>query len=195
MKEILIIIAFLFVMPLAAQKNVAKLYFNDGTEKTGLAKITYKNEIKFREENGGKKEIYNSDGIKCIEIFNIYEKPRKKTYCYKKINENNPILLRQVINGKLSLYVLDTTTHGSMAGPNGSVFMTGNSSSSYYVCKGDDEIVTHLGDRGNLFSKNFIKAASEYFKDCPELVKKIEDKAYKKRDIEEVVNFYNKDCK
>lgn len=63
----------------------------------------------------------------------------------------------------------------------------------FYVCRQSDAEAFRITSFGNI-SKNFKKTASEYFKDCPELVKKIEDKTFKKDDIEEVVRFYNAHC-
>jgi len=45
-----------------------------------------------------------------------------------------------------------------------------------------------------LFTKNFKKAASAYFKDCPSLVKKIQSRTFKKRDLEKIVSYYNNKC-
>lgn len=66
--------------------------------------------------------------------------------------------------------------------------------SNYYVKKDNDKEVTHLGSTG-LFSKNFKKAASSYFSDCPSLVAKIQHKEFKKRHIEEIVAYYNTNCR
>lgn len=41
---------------------------------------------------------------------------------------------------------------------------------------------------------SFRKKATEYFSDCPELVKKIDEKIYKSEDLKQVVIEYN-NCK
>ena len=47
----------------------------------------------------------------------------------------------------------------------------------------------------DVLSKSFKKTAAEFFKDCPSIVEKIENKSYKKDDLEEIVKFYNSsDC-
>ena len=66
--------------------------------------------------------------------------------------------------------------------------------SSYYVRKENETEVTHLGST-SWISKNFKKAASNYFKDCPNLVEKLQNKEYKKKDIREIIDFYNEYCK
>lgn len=40
-------------------------------------------------------------------------------------------------------------------------------------------------------NKHLRKIAPNYFKDCPTLIEKIEDKEYKKNDILEIIQFYN----
>ena len=64
----------------------------------------------------------------------------------------------------------------------------------YYLLREGEDQVTHLGST-DIFSKNFKKAGSDYFADCPELVEKIQNKEYKKKHLEKVVRYYNKNCK
>lgn len=42
--------------------------------------------------------------------------------------------------------------------------------------------------------KSFKKRASEYFSDCAALVSKIEDKKYRRKDLESLVKYYNDNC-
>ena len=42
--------------------------------------------------------------------------------------------------------------------------------------------------------KSFKKRASEYFKDCPSLVSKIESKIYTRKDSKAIIKFYNDNC-
>uniref|UniRef100_UPI00404753FD hypothetical protein n=1 Tax=Mariniflexile sp. TaxID=1979402 RepID=UPI00404753FD len=42
--------------------------------------------------------------------------------------------------------------------------------------------------------KSFKKRASEYFSDCSSLVSKIEDEKYNRKDLEDLVNYYNANC-
>lgn len=42
--------------------------------------------------------------------------------------------------------------------------------------------------------QSFKSKAMEYFKDCPSLVKKIEEKEYKRNDLEVIVKYYNDNC-
>ena len=202
MNKLVLIIVFLVVMPIAAQKEKAILHFNDGTSLTGMAKIiTSGVRIKFRKDKKSKYKVYTSEEIESIEM---YEKEPGSfntniTYAHYYFKKTKsyvlPRLMKLVEEGNVKLYLDYRAYLTSLSRGANNMGPAKSSITSYYVSKDADDLVTHLGDRGNLFSKNFIKAASEYFEDCPELVKKIEDKEYKKRDIEEVVNYYNKDCK
>jgi hypothetical protein len=125
------------------------------------------------------------------------------SYVYLKVKGDDSYeVLEEVILGKMNLY--QKVTEGHMVGAPmggggfGSAPMMGAghsySISNYYVRKSDEVKVTHLGST-NLFSKNFKKAASAYFSDCPGLVSKIQSRKFKKRHIEDIVIYYNTSCK
>jgi len=194
MKKIAIIITFLFVLPMSAQKQEATLFFKDGTEQSGWAKITNSNKIKFRKQKGAKKKVFNSKELNSILI---KEGEDEKEYVYKKTDKHNKVeLLRVVIKGKINLF--EKITNGYMAGaPMAGGGMSGGhhySISNYYVSRSDVYNVNLLFSTGTLFGKSFKKKASEYFKDCPSLVKKLQDKVFRKGDLEKIVTYYNEDC-
>ena len=194
MKKILIIISLLFFLPTIAQKQKAILFFKDGTELKGRAKISPTGKIKFRKSKGAEKQFFSSKELKSIII---REFDKDVVYKYKLIEERKTILLLEVLEeGKVTLYrTLRSGYVAGATGPNG-IPMGGHSYSisNYYVSKGNKNLVVHLGARGTIFSKNFKEAASDYFKDCTTLVGKIQSKELKKRDIVEIVEFYNENC-
>lgn len=62
----------------------------------------------------------------------------------------------------------------------------------YLNRKNENDVV---GIRDNkYFTKNFKKAAALYFRDCKMLVEKIINKEFRRRHIEDIVNFYNSKC-
>jgi len=194
MKKILFILAILVVLPLAAQKQEATLYFKDSTVLKGLAKITHSKSILFKKNKEDKKIEYTFEDLRSIEIKENKRSKNFTIYCYKIIPKNGYTLLKQIEKGKVNLYMFFDVFHSSKSGPNGSMTMSSSSINRYYIAKDDKEIVTHLGSNGLLFDKKFKKAASTYFKDCPELVTKIQKKKYKKKHIEELVKYYNEKC-
>ncbi len=202
MKKASIIIALLFFLPMIAQKQKATLYFRDGTTQTGLAKLfdlsNFGGKIKFRKDKNSNKIIYTSLEIDKI---SIRENDIYVIYQYKIVeNKGTIVLLELIAKGKVTLYRDQTQGYYSSGtrmggGFNSSGVGMGRSYSinNYYVSK-DNKNVSHLGSKGTLFSKNFKKSASEYFKDCSELVNKIQSKEFKKRNIVDIVEFYNENC-
>lgn len=199
MKKLIILLIVLSSTISYSQRQKATLFFKDGTKIEGLAKITsFGDKIKFKKNKKSEKVFYNSQQIDKIVI---RENDVDKTYQYKIIkNKNTPQLLEPLKEGKVTLYRdLKQGYNPGMSmggfGAGGMTFGGGSYSiSSYYVSKDGGNIVIHLGDSGTIFTKNFKKAASEYFSDCAELVKKIETREYKKRHIVEIVEFYNENC-
>jgi len=88
--------------------------------------------------------------------------------------------------------------HGNMHQtfmPNGTVMTTGfwGTITYSYLRKTDKEEAIYLTST-YWFSKNFKKAASEFFSDCPRLVTKIQDREFKKRHLNEIIEYYNTQC-
>lgn len=192
-KDLVMILAFLVSIPAMAQKSKATLFFKDGRELKGLAKITASNKIKFRKEKGAEKQIFDGTSLSSVII---KELDGNIEYAYKKVGDKRGFqLLKVVTKGKLNLYA--KTASGYMAGPPMAGGMTMGhyySISNYYVSKNTDINADFLTSTGILFGKSFKKSASEYFKDCSKLVEKIQNKEFKKRDIEKIVEFYNEEC-
>ncbi len=200
MKSIyLLIILFMIAFSSAFSQNTkAVLIFKDGTSQEGLAKITASGLVKYRKAKGEKRVKYNFDKFEYIKL---YESNGINNYVRRKVKgQLQPKILQVVTKGKVTLYKVNSSgmTPMNMGGPGGfgaaPVMYHHYSINSYYVQKEGEQVVTHLGST-ELFSKNFKKAASTYFQDCSELVEKIQNKEYKKKDIENVVRFYNERCK
>lgn len=195
MKKIIVLSFLLVTFFSFSQNQKATLFFKDGTHQSGYAKIIGSDEIKFKKDKKAKKEIYNSD---TIEALYILENDKNVVYHYKKVkNKKNLKLLELLEKGILTLYrdLNQGYTAGFAAGGVGGFGGGGRhySISSYYVSKDENSEVYHLGST-DLFSKNFKKAATDYFKDCPSLVSLIEARKLKKKDIVEIVQYYNKNC-
>ncbi len=182
--------------PIAAQKEKTTLIFKDGSVKTGLGKLTG-NRIKFRTNKKEKGVKYDFSLLKEAKLSG-------KTYVSLGVKgKEKPKVLERLLVGKVYLYrtvdLVYTSYVGNLGGFRGRAgvgFVGGGqyyNIKNFYVRKKTENEVTHLGSN-QLFTKNFKQAASNYFKDCPKLVKRIQNRALKKRDLKEIVQFYNNQC-
>lgn len=187
---------------LIAQKSEAKLVFKDGTVLKGLGKLKGTASVKFRKNKKAKAKKYH---FRDLESVQLYIEEFVKTYVYLPVKKKNKYrVLEEVVVGDISLYkIVSQGTHVPMgvgfSGAAGGMGMgmsmgSGFSIKSYYLRKKGEKEVTHITST-DLFSKNFKKAATAYFKDCPDLVEKIKTKEYRKREIRAIVEFYNSKCK
>lgn len=192
MKKILIIVAFLFILPTMAQKEKAILYFKNGKEIKGLASITGKDKIKFRPDLNSKRKTYDHNDISTIVID---ENGILNEYNYlviessSKNSTNKIMLLHKYIDGKMRLY---KRKYWSTIKTGSEIVNPSIKKTDYYIAKDSSVLAFPFGNTGR---KKFIKIARNKFKDCPELVKKIENKIYTSSRIEDIVQFYNYHCK
>jgi len=180
-----------------AQNTKAVLQFKDGTTKTGLGKIVG-NKVKFKMNKYDKAIKYS---FTLLDSVKIHSNIGQITYVGIKVKGyEEPIVLQPIRRGKVNLYQRVTVGYNPgfvNSGFGGGMGYTGAgynySFNDFYVKKQGEAEAFHLGSN-QLFTKNFKEAASDFFKDCPELVKKIEDKEFKKKQLKEIVEFYNNQC-
>ncbi|MDO8317163.1 MAG: hypothetical protein Q7T12_06545 [Flavobacterium sp.] len=193
-----IIALFLLVFSIGFSQNQrCTIYLKDNTSVTGLGKIKTDGNIKFKVNSESESSIYEAALIDRIEM---NEKGTNETYKYKKLNNNFEQWLKVIIEGRVNLYKSDVSgmyfAPGAMntaGGFGGMSYGGGGNVTHYYINHEGESEVFKITSFGNI-SKNFKNAASDFFKDCPVLVKKIQNKTYTKNDIEEVVEFYNENC-
>ena len=177
--------------------NKTILYFNNGKEVTGFGKIHGENGVRFKTKDS-KAQTYNFNDLKKVKI---YEGDDINTYVSMKVKGTEKYkIVKEVVLGRVCLYkkvnegyVPGTPMGGGFGGAPMMSPGYSYSISNYYVKKEDETEMTYLGST-SLFSKNFKKAASEYFKDCPSLVAKIQKKELKKKNMVEIVEYYNDNC-
>jgi hypothetical protein len=95
-----------------------------------------------------------------------------------------------VYSGEVSLYKMDFTRNSNFGG---GMTMSSNHS-EYYVSKNGSDVVTTFNASGIFIENGFRKKSRVFFKDCPELVKMINDKTWKMKDIPKIVLYYNSEC-
>lgn len=192
--KILTLIVLFYCFFAYSQSNKCVIYFNDTTKVEGLCKLKTNGEVKFIKNKGDKKTLFYHSQISKVEIID----DEITTYEYKYIDEYSSEWLELLIKGEVSLYTTSISSYHmnnslNTGGMNGMTF-GGGTTTYYYTCRQNENGVFRIASKGTI-SRSFKKTASEYFKDCPEIVEKIQSKDYKKDDIEEIVRIYNKsDC-
>ena len=105
-----------------------------------------------------------------------------------KQGRNHPVFMKRLINGQVKLFTYSYNVYGAgppvighfTAGPS---FTRVDRRSFYYLER-------HNGEATTVKHLSFKKEMTEYFKDCPEVVQKVDDNEYK--NIEQIVEDYNK---
>lgn len=222
MKKIILVILFLSaytfssaqkrgIIPFINKYKKATIYFRDSTKQEGLAKVTYfDNKIKFKKDKKSEKVIYD---YMEIDKLTILERKEDVTYQYK-IHKHKDFkkpqypLLEIVTIGKISLFSKEVTHTSSTPGfgsfslsgggtpsysPSMGGFSSSHSSTVYYLSRDNNDEIFYYMDK-NILGGKFKKSAGKYFKDCPELVKKIQSKEFKRRHIVGIIEYYNKNC-
>lgn len=179
-----------------AQKTRAKLVYKDGKVVKGIGNLVSKNRIRFRTS---KKERTKKLELSLFDRVYIYNAAETQVYTEIAIKGKKKKKVVEIMaeGDKLTLYRIAQVgvSTGPMVGAGGGpMMMHSYTVKNFYVKRAGETEASHLGSN-QLFTKNFKKAASEYFKDCPSLVKKIKEKEFKKRDLKVIVDYYNEDCK
>lgn len=200
MKHLLFFLILLLTVTSQAQLNVAGI--NLSSNKSQLFTITTKNGSSYTSEKYNhklKKIKFNTlDGdkveLELPQIEKIVSTGKKERHNnilkYIKYSKSKSDLMRELVTGNCSLYLRTTTKMsgvGGMGAPNTST------SNDYYVLKSGQAIAKYLKGN-NLAYGRFKMNAQKFFSNCTDLVSKIKNGDYKRKDIEEIVIFYNENC-
>lgn len=187
-----------------SQNQNAFIHLKNGKTLQGYVDITNSGNIKYSvDEESKEQKTFTYKDVKQLDLFHNDD---IIVFLYKNVNNLNKApeykLMEVLLLGKVSLYRVhnfgryDSSSGGSMTLQG---FSYGGSQwakysvNNYYVSK-NNGTVEKLATTGTLFAKSFKKSASEYFNDCPDLVQKIKDYTFTKKDITEIVMFYNESC-
>ena len=199
---------FLSVLHCNAQDQKATLFLKNGSTLDGWAKITSNNNIKYRASKEGIFEVWSYDRIDYIEFYNE-DKVFTFEYVYFR-HRKEGTLMEVLTSGEITLYsknpdVYDAITSGDLGfgfGSNGtsirevapnSVLDQENSPrllrDLYLKRKSGLPVLATV----SIF-RNWKKLMKNYFKDCPTLVRKIENNEFGSENLIEMVEFYNDIC-
>ncbi len=158
-----------------AKFELGTIYLKDGNTKKGIIKTRNFGGIKYKEKKESDVELYDYNNIIG---YDITENGIVK-YRYKKVGNNNPQIMQIVRLGKINLYSIKVANRDITTG------IKVNYSFIYFIEK--DNITTRVG-------KKISKSDLEFFNDCPSLIKKIKKKEFKKKDVYQIINFYDMNC-
>ena len=154
--------------------------------------------IKFKTGETAPARSIKSDSIRMVKL--ISEDGNTGTLVNLEYRKNQNAFLIQVIEGYASLYLtgdlINIDKQGNIVPV--ATFVSGRETPSfeYYIQRKTEKYPTiiaivgstiGLGGQGSFFRK----AATNYFKDWPELITRLEKKEFSQKDVEKVVNLYN----
>jgi hypothetical protein len=189
MRKILLIIVCVFITnTIFSQKNVT-LYFRNGDTLKVISHLNSGNsKIKYRENEDSKKITVNYKKItKAVQHYSNFN----KTFVYKiKDGHQTPIILEQILTGKIHLFKMGFTRNSNFGGG----MSMSSDHTEYYVSIDGSDIVTTFNASGLFIENGFRKKSRTIFNDCPEIIKNINNKTWKMKDIPQIVLFYNNEC-
>ena len=177
------------------EKGNIIIHFKDGTTVSGN-EFRYKSNVfnpdGFVYFKNNKKKKYKVDIIAYGIIKQSYidndsiKRQINRKFVYKKINEVYKEL-DVLEEGKVNLFTIEYFATNTITNTN-------TSFRHFYVQREFENRITLIA-KDRMSSKRFIKKASKYFYDCPELILKIKNKEYSYKDVVNVIKFYNTQCK
>lgn len=170
-----------------ATKQKATLFFKDGTQLSCFARIAgdYIRYAEDKTKNDENKANYNE-----LDSLHIWMNDQKLKLTYKTEEGNEvPKLMEKIISGSMNLYRISNVYEKNIGFHSQKDYLNRKTSSTVYFLESKDNQNTVFR-----FTKNFNTNAKEYFADCPKLVNKIGEDGFRKKDIFEIVLFYNENC-
>lgn len=165
------------------------------SEKVDYEKLQVK--VKYY-DSADKLHVLKPDSVKEISFFFEYQqirmlsRPDHLGLNTSIFNNNTHLFLHLLVDGKLKLfkYYHSNSAPAGPPGPNGMIGGGGGTiKTEKYVLQKDNYGLFKI------IGLSFRKDMMGYFSDCPVLAKKIEDRTYRKTDIEEIAEEYNTICK
>lgn len=165
--------------------------------------------VLFRSTSDSKKEKYKYDDVERVIV---YDSTENEEYVFYKRKKKKYQFFRILVDGDVEL--LGTTMKINVGAGGGGTHITGMPTgtggfytpifipptyssnwfkfNSYYVKKESEDMASPLIEPK--ISKPFKAKAKEYFKDCDSIIKKLEDKTYNRKNLDEMVKDYNDGC-
>lgn len=164
-----------------AQYQKATILFKNDTSKEGYIKVRTNEGVKFKETEEDQPVVYTHKHIIGYDVDELkYRYVRSNGY-------GDPSLFIEMEKGKIILYGTYWQGGGSMGfGPGiSSVQVDGPSYYTYHML---------IDGRFIRIGTKLKKRHRKMFKDCPELVKRLENGQISDKSIPEAIEFYNENC-
>ncbi|WP_299675105.1 hypothetical protein [uncultured Dokdonia sp.] len=178
------------IQDIYGQEAPVEIIYKNGATLKGVGRLASKRRIKFTTHPEVKAKKISFDLIDYAMIGGKrYEQHPVK-------DKKNKIVVEVKVAGAVWLYEVSRVGGSPLVPSTTGVGFTGGGQfdiSNYYVKREGDLELIHLGSN-QLFTKNFKKGASEFFKSCPKLVEKIQSREYKKKHIKRIVRYFNLNC-
>jgi hypothetical protein len=145
-----------------------------------LTGFALSNKVKFKSSENAKKQKFKKKTIDYFEVNNNSEK--KVKYIYLTVKVEGLKLVRVEVEGKINIYTDDYSywTQDPM------IYHKGK---KIYATKENKKTIDYLF-MANAFS-SFKKKAIRYFEDCSELITKLENNEYTRKDYLKIAEDYN----
>ena len=208
MKHFILLVALLLCGTTYAQFDLsgyspAKAIFRNGDTIMGIGKITFERDVKFK--HGKNKETLS---YRTLDRITLFKEDEEATYTYKILAGKEPRLLQVVREypGSINLYAIENeielggANNPAASMPVGAISVSVGLShtmlvTEYYANKGTGIEVFKLGDDHPVFGKKkYMKAVKRFFKDCPEVLKSIEEKGFRRTHTPDMIDLYHLNC-
>jgi len=190
MKQIYIFLLFtlyFFIGFSQNNKKEATLYLKNGDSIKCFARISGVN-VRYAKSKKEKEKILNYKKLRYIK-YRVKGIPYQ--IHYQQIEGNKtPKLMQLIIDGKIQLFgIYDVYDFKATKYSNPNFSAKLFPAKKYYLKRKEDKYVTRL-------NRNFKQKAIEFFKVCKDLVQKIkkEEKGFHKKDIVNIVEYFNEHC-
>jgi hypothetical protein len=174
-----------------------------------------KGKVSFKKSKKSKKKKFLAEKVDSVvftvsyiekEGKNKIKKTRQEKYLPYYLGKKKKRLrfLQLIVNGEVKLLgrtVFYEQNNNTTASSHNGIDLTNPASGAFYLSnpnhnelfvKKENEIPELINDRR--ITKSFRNRAKSFFKDCVPLVRKIENREYRKEDLITIVQYYNNSC-
>lgn len=194
--KIIIILVLFFNLNTYGKYFEGKVVLKNNTEKNGLIELGKNLTLNFKVDKKSEKEVIKGEDIKYVlTIDNKYNQNKYEFHLTSTKglvgNKEKMRLLKIIVEGNINLYVASEGLSYSTGGSGVSTFST----STYFLKRLEETKPTFFVAFGYVVKQDFKTFIKEYFKDCNELITKVNKNELKEKHSIEIASFYNNNCK